>query len=117
MIQSTLEYILNYFSPIVIMLLEIFGIIIVILGSIKAIYLFFKNKMNFHSSEVRITLGQALSLSLEFKLGAEIIKTVLLHTLDELLVLAFVIGLRVLLTFVIHWEIKHTGDDGETSLN
>ena len=50
-------------------------------------------------------LGKALSLALEFKMGAEIIKTVLIHNLEELAILGIVILIRALLSFIIHWEI------------
>ena len=50
-------------------------------------------------------LGKALSLALEFKMGAEIIKTVVIHNLEELAILGIVIVIRALLAFIIHWEI------------
>ena len=39
-------------------------------------------------------------------MGAEIIKTVLIRDLQELIILAFIIALRAALTVLIHWEIK-----------
>ena len=39
-------------------------------------------------------------------MGAEIIKTVLIHDLNELAILAFIIVLRAGLAFLIHWEIN-----------
>ena len=62
-----------------------------------------KNKKPFH---VVVDLGKALSLALEFKMGAEIIKTVIVHNLEELSILGVVILIRALLAFIIHWEIK-----------
>ena len=53
-----------------------------------------------------IDLGKALSLALEFKMGAEIIKTVIIHNLNELAILGIVIIIRALLAFLIHWEIR-----------
>ena len=52
-----------------------------------------------------VDLGKALSLALEFKMGAEIIKTVIIHNLEELSILGVVILIRALLAFIIHWEI------------
>ena len=40
-------------------------------------------------------------------MGAEIIKTVIVRELQELIVLAFIIALRAALTVLIHWEIKN----------
>ncbi|WP_260394067.1 DUF1622 domain-containing protein [Fundicoccus ignavus] len=110
---AVLEYIEETLSPIVVHSLELIGILIIIYGSIKALTIFFKDGMNLSNSLVKITLGEALSLSLEFKLGAEIIKTVIVRDLNELIILGFVVVLRIVLTLLIHWEVKQavlTGD-------
>ena len=110
---AVLEYIEETLSPIVVHSLDLIGILIIIYGSIKALTIFFKDGMNLSNSLVKITLGEALSLSLEFKLGAEIIKTVIVRDLNELIILGFVVVLRIVLTLLIHWEVKQavlTGD-------
>ena len=86
--------------------LELIGIIIIVVGSWRALIRLLKcviEKKNFH---VVIDLGKALSLALEFKMGAEIIKTVIIHNLEELAILGIVIIIRALLAFIIHWEIR-----------
>ena len=85
--------------------LELIGILIIIIGSGRALYKLlrcFLKKTPFH---VVVDLGKALSLALEFKMGAEIIKTVIIHNLEELSILGVVILIRALLAFIIHWEI------------
>ena len=87
-------------------ILELIGIIIIVVGSCRALIRLLKcviEKKNFH---VVIDLGKALSLALEFKMGAEIIKTVIIHNLEELAILGIVIIIRALLAFIIHWEIR-----------
>jgi len=42
-------------------------------------------------------------------LAAEILKTVIVRNFDEMYILAAIILLRAILTFVIHWEIKSDG--------
>lgn len=87
--------------------LELVGILIIIIGSTRALIRLFRcliKKQQFH---VVVDLGKALSLALEFKMGAEIIKTVIIHNLEELAILGVVILIRALLAFIIHWEI-HT---------
>ena len=86
--------------------LELIGILIIIIGSCRALVrlagcLF--RKQQFH---VVVDLGKALSLALEFKMGAEIIKTVIIHNLEELAILGVVILIRALLAFIIHWEMR-----------
>ena len=54
-----------------------------------------------------VDLGRALALALEFKMGAEIVNTVIVRNLEELGILAIVIALRAILALLIHWEIKN----------
>ena len=87
-------------------ILEFIGIIIIIIGSCRALIRLLKcvfEKKNFH---VVVDLGKALSLALEFKMGAEIIKTVIIHNLEELAILGIVIVIRALLSVIIHWEMR-----------
>jgi len=86
--------------------LELIGILIIIIGSCRALVRLVRciiKKLPFH---VVIDLGKALALALEFKMGAEIIKTVIIHNLEELAILGVVIVIRALLSFIIHWEIN-----------
>ena len=87
-------------------ILELIGIIIIIIGSCRALIKLFQALLKKKPFHVVIDLGKALSLALEFKMGAEIIKTVIIHNLEELAILGVVIVIRALLAFIIHWEIR-----------
>ena len=54
-------------------------------------------------------------MGLEFKMAAEILRTVLIQSLDELIMLGAVILLRALLSLLIHYEIKHPKKDKNTT--
>ena len=56
--------------------------------------------------DVKFQLASGMALGLEFKMAAEILKTVLIRDLSELAVLGAVIILRALLSFLIHLEMK-----------
>ena len=56
---------------------------------------------------VRLVLAQGIALGLEFKLGGEVLRTVVVRDWQELGILGAIIVLRAILTFVIHWEIKN----------
>lgn len=86
--------------------LELIGIIIIIVGSCRALIKLIRCVFKKKSFHVVVDLGKALSLALEFKMGAEIIKTVIIHNLEELAILGIVIIIRALLAFIIHWEIR-----------
>ena len=99
------------FAEIAACTLELIGIIIIIVGSLRALIRLvncLRKKLPFR---VVIDLGKALSLALEFKMGAEIIKTVIIHNLEELSILGVVILIRALLAFIIHWEIRTEKND------
>ena len=51
--------------------------------------------------------AQGIALALEFKLGGEVLRTVVVREWAELGILGAIIALRGLLTFLIHWEIKN----------
>ena len=58
------------------------------------------------NADVKFALANGLATSLEFKMAAEILKTVLVREMNELMVLGAVILLRALLSFLIHFEMK-----------
>ena len=86
--------------------LELIGIIIIIIGSFRALVRLIESAFKKKGFHIVVDLGKALSLALEFKMGAEIIKTVIIHNLEELAILGIVIVIRALLAFIIHWEIQ-----------
>ncbi len=86
--------------------LELVGILIIIVGSCRALVRLFRCLFKRQPFRVVVDLGKALSLALEFKMGAEIIKTVIIHNLEELSILGVVIVIRALLAFIVHWEIQ-----------
>ena len=47
-----------------------------------------------------------LAMGLEFKMGSEILRTVVVREWKEIGIVAGIIALRAALTFLIHWEIK-----------
>lgn len=97
---------LDIVLPFIITILEIMGTIIIIIAALKSFLDYCKNFSNPKYEEIKLNLAKALALALEFKLGAEILKTVLIRSMEEIYILAAIILLRTILTFVIHWEIK-----------
>ncbi len=89
-------------------ILELIGVFIILFGSLKATYGMIMSKFNMNDINIKLNLAKALELGLEFKLAAEILKTVLIHSLDELIILSAIVVLRVIMTFVIHWEINNS---------
>lgn len=97
-----LETVIAYLVP----LLELMGVFVVAYGTIRSFIVYLASGFRADRSKIKLDLAEALALALEFKMAGEILKTVVTHTLEELVILGAVIILRALLTFLIHWEIK-----------
>ena len=111
------EHILHNIAEVSALTLELVGVLIIIIGSAKSLVHLGHSLIRHRAINIVIELGKTLALALEFKMGAEIIKTVIVHELTELAVLGIVILIRALLAFLIHWEIKaekHEAKDEET---
>ncbi|MBO5842880.1 MAG: DUF1622 domain-containing protein [Clostridia bacterium] len=101
------------FAEIVAYTLELIGIIIILAGTARAIFLLLRHYRDNARRNVVIDLGRALALALECKMGSEIIHTVIVRDLKELGILAVVILIRALLAVIIHWEIRMEQKDEE----
>ena len=101
-----LEHYIEVIVMYVISMLELIGIFIIGYSGIRGFLSYLKEKLKFKDTLVKIELAKGLALGLEFKLGGEILRTILVRTMDEIKVLAAIIVLRLILTYVIHWEIS-----------
>ncbi len=98
---GNLEILLRQVVDIAILLFEFMGVIVIIVSGIKGIINYVK-----HNPAIRLHLAEGMALGLEFKLGSEILRTVVVRELSEVALVAAIIVLRAALTFLIHWEIK-----------
>ena len=64
----------------------------------------------------RLKLAKGMAMGLEFKLGGEILRTVVVRDFSEIMIVGAIILLRAALTFLIHWEIKNEEEDNEVNL-
>ena len=92
--------------PYIISILEIMGIFIVTWSVIKEFWEYIQNTFMKKQLDIQFNLAVGLATGLEFKMAAEILKTVIVQSLDELLVLGVVILIRALLSLLIHFEMK-----------
>ena len=100
------EYFIENIAHIVTYTLEMIGIVVIAVGAFSSIIKQCINSVKKKESNIKIDLGNWLALGLEFKMGAEIIKTVVARSMEELAILGVIIGLRAVLALLIHWEIK-----------
>ena len=107
------ENILHHIAEVSALTLELIGVLIIVFGSVKSLVSMITRLIRHRTINIVVELGKTLALALEFKMGAEIIKTVIVHDLSELAVLGIVILIRALLAFLIHWEMKMEKKDEE----
>ena len=100
---ENMEMVLIYIVEICTILLEMFGIAVLVFTAFKSFIKWLKKDLR----HLRLNLAEGIALSLEFKMGSEVLRTVVVRDWEELGILGAVILLRGLLTFLIHWEIKN----------
>ena len=99
--METLELLLHYIVEFSIIIFEFIGVGIIIVSGIIG----FTKYLRRHP-DTKIVLAQGLAMGLEFKMGSEILRTVIVRQWEEIGTVAGIIALRAALTFLIHWEIK-----------
>ncbi|WP_312640658.1 DUF1622 domain-containing protein [Hydrogenoanaerobacterium sp.] len=87
---------------IAILLFEFVGVIVVVVSGARGTYSYIKR-----DPLTRLNLARGLAMGLEFKLGSEILRTVIVRDIQEIFTVAGIIILRASLTLLIHWEIKN----------
>ena len=100
-IYELVEKYFDIFIRYIVLLIELIGTVILIYAVVSAIVGLFR-----HQKHVRLKLAEGIALALEFKIGGELLRTVIVRNWEELLILGAIILLRAALTFLIQWEIK-----------
>lgn len=99
--MTLLEELMNHLVTVSIILFEFIGVIVIITSGFTGIYNYIsRNPMT------RLSLAKGMAMGLEFKLGSEILRTVVVREFSEIFTVAGIIALRAALSFLIHWEIK-----------
>lgn len=100
-IFHSIEGLFEIFVQYSILFLEMAGVLILVITAVKSFYGWFTKK-----GHIQLNLAKGIALALEFKLGGEVLRTVIVREKSELIILGAIILLRGALTFLIHWEIK-----------
>lgn len=102
-----LHHLIQTVLPPIISFIELIGIFVVSVGAFKAFYHYLVSLFSRQANDtIKYELANSMATGLEFKMAAEILKTVLIRDLNELLILGSIILLRALLSFMIHIEMK-----------
>ncbi len=96
-----------------ILLMELIGVLIILWTVIQCIRCMIMKKHR----NLRLLLAHGIAFALEFKLGGEVLRTILARDFKEIGMIACVIALRAALTFLLHWEVKEEHEEDETGRN
>ena len=96
-----IDMILQHTVEAAILLFEFIGVMVLVVSGWKGFWRYLKKDPN-----TRLILAKGMAMGLEFKLGSEILRTVVVREWEEMGVVAGIIVLRAALTFLIYWEIK-----------
>ncbi len=83
-------------------ILEFMGLIILVYAAFKCFISWLKKDPHTH-----LNLAEGLAMSLSFKLGGEILRTLVVHDMAEIMQVGAITLLRALITILIHWEIRN----------
>ncbi|MCD8127464.1 MAG: DUF1622 domain-containing protein [Clostridiales bacterium] len=106
--MTFLEAILDQVAELAIILFEIVGVVIIIVSGGQGVYNYIRR-----NPRTVLKLAQGFATGLEFELGSEILRTVVVWEWTEILTVAGIIALRAALTFLIHWEIKEEREEAK----
>ena len=101
-----LEKLIETILPSIISVLELMGIFVVSFSALHAFWEYLQTILLHREFDFKVELANGLATALEFKMAAEILKTVLVREMTELLILGAVIALRALLSLLIHFELR-----------
>ena len=101
-----LEELFNKYLPILIHLFELMGILILSVGVFTAFYHYIQKRFFKKNVNIKYEFADVMTTTLDFKLAAEILKTVIIKNIDELIILASVFIIRIIMTFVLEKEMK-----------
>ncbi len=107
-VLEVLEALLRHVVDIAIVGFEFVGVFVIVLAGLRGVQDYVRK-----NPQIRLNLAIGMALGLEFKLGSEILRTVIVRDLAEIATVAAIIVLRAALTFLIHWEIKEEEADEE----
>lgn len=101
-----MEELFNKYLPILIHLFELMGILILTVGVFTAFYHYIQKRFFKKNINIKYEFADVMTTTLDFKLAAEILKTVIIKNIDELIILASVFIIRIIMTFVLEKEMK-----------
>ena len=87
------------------------GVIVIVITSLRALIRYFLEITAIDFRDIRLLLANGLSLGLEFKIGSEILRTVIAGTFAEIGFLAALIAVRAVLSYLLELDMSSASAD------
>lgn len=106
-----MEPIIKEAAYFVALLAESIAVLIILLGIIKTVVFYLRSSLPYKFqpemiSTLRMQLGSSLSLSLEFLIGADILKTAISPSWNEIGMLGAIVVIRTVLNYFLTQELR-----------
>ncbi len=105
-----LQKILATSAECTVMLFEYIGVIIMIFVAIRALM-----DTIHRNPYLRIRMGKGMTTTLQFLMGGEILRTVITHELNGVLIIGALVIIRTALALLLHWETRHEEEKWENA--
>ena len=102
--MNLLHIVIEVALPYVISLLELIAILVITWSGLVAASHYFQNSFMKKHLDIETDLAKGLVVGLEFAMAGEILKTILIQTMEEIYILGGIIALRIALSLLIHFE-------------
>lgn len=108
-ILPTLQNHFAIFVEYIILAVELLGVAVLVAAILRAVYELIR-----HKGAVRLDLAKGIGLALEIKMVGELLRTVIVREIYELVTLGAVILLRAAIAILVYWEIKNETETKNT---
>ena len=108
--ENALRTAISYIIPVI----EACGTLVIVLEVLRTIVKYlvsFFGRESARMAPLRIRLGQAMVMGLEFQVAADILRTATAPTWNDILLLAALIALRTVLNFFLEQELRTLSTD------
>lgn len=109
--EATIQLWIGYLVPLV----EACGALVVVLGVAQTIVPYLRSFLShdpLHMAGLRLHLGQSMVMGLEFQVAADILKTALSPSWNDVALLAALIGVRTVLNYMLERELAALASTG-----
>ena len=105
-ITEAFKEVVSHVAEISVNFMELLSICIIVFTTFVAFF-----KLLRHEKSARVYLLHGQSMGLTFKLGSDILRTITVRNMDEIMQIAMLILIKAAMTWLIHWELTDTDEE------